>query len=76
MEPLQFHIPTMIKNLNGELPPLPEEIEIKQEQAPPFAKKFKDIPKSIIGQQPPPEKDNKKGGAQKINPKKQQLKKG
>ena len=30
MEPLQFNIPTMIKTLYGELPPMPEEIVVEQ----------------------------------------------
>ena len=54
LEPLQFNIPVMLKALQAELPPMPDEIVVKQELAPPFAPKFKDIPKVTIGQQPPP----------------------
>jgi len=76
MQPLQFNVPSMIKTLNGELPPMPEQISVQQELPPPYAPKFKDVPKITMGQQPPPEKD--KGGKNniKIAPKKQQLKKG
>lgn len=75
MEPLQFNIPSMIKTLNAELPPMPEEIVVKQELPPPYAPKFKDVPKITMGQQPPPEKDKGKNSI-KVAPKKQQLKKG
>lgn len=55
---------------------MPEPIVVNQELPPPYAPKFKDVPKVTMGQQPPPEKD--KGGKNniKIAPKKQQLKKG
>jgi len=54
---------------------MPEEMLVEQEMPPPYAPKFKDVPKVIIGQQPPPEKE--KGNKNvKINPKKKQLKKG
>jgi hypothetical protein len=75
MEPLQFNIPNMIKALNAELPPMPEKIVVQQELPPPYAPKFKDVPKVTMGQQPPPEKADKNKNI-KINPKKQQLKKG
>jgi hypothetical protein len=65
----------MIRTLGGELPPMPEEIVVKQELLPPYAKKFKDVPKVTIGQQPPPEKEDKNKNM-KIQVKKQQLKKG
>lgn len=35
---------------------MPDEIEVNQEQPPPYPKKFKDVEKVTIGQQPPPEK--------------------
>lgn len=54
MEPLQFHIPSMIKALQAEIPLMPADIEVKQEMPPPFKPKFKDVEKIIIGQQPPP----------------------
>jgi hypothetical protein len=66
----------MIRMLMAELPQMPEEIEVKPELPPPFAKKFKEIPKTTIGQQPPPEKQDKNKGNQKPPPKKNQLKKG
>lgn len=76
LPPLEFNIPAMLKILYQELPALPEVIEVKQECPPPFPPKFKDVEKVTIGQQPPPEKEDKKG-AQKIAPKKaNQLKKG
>jgi hypothetical protein len=46
----------MLKALQAELPQMPEEIVVKQELPPPFAPKFKDVPKVTMGQQPPPEK--------------------
>jgi ribosomal protein L7Ae-like RNA K-turn-binding protein len=49
---------------------------VKQELPPPFAPKFKDIPKVTMGQQPPPEKEDKNKNSQKAAAKKQQLKKG
>lgn len=49
---------------------------VKPELAPPFAPQFKDIPKVTIGQQPPPEKEDKNKNSQKQAPKKSQLKKG
>lgn len=44
----------MIKTLNAELPQMPEPIAVKQDLPPPFAPKFKDVPRVTIGQQPPP----------------------
>jgi hypothetical protein len=49
---------------------------VKQDLPPPFAPKFKDVPKMTIGQQPPPEKQDKGKNNMKIAPKKTQLKKG
>lgn len=54
MKPMEFNINQMIKMLESELPPMPEEIQVKQELPPPFAPKFKDIEKVTMGQQPPP----------------------
>ena len=56
LEPLQFNVPNMIKALNNELPPMPEEITVEQELPPPYPAKFKDVPRVTIGQQPPPQK--------------------
>ena len=48
---------------------------INQELPPPYAKKFKEVPKVTMGQQPPPEKE-KGAKSIKVAPKKKQLKKG
>lgn len=66
----------MVKTLHSELPALPEVKEVKAEEPPPYAKKFKDVPKVTIGQQPPAEKVDKKGGGKPPAKKKPQLKKG
>ena len=76
LTPLQFDAPAMVKTLHSDLPPLPPVVEVKQEDPPPFAKKFKDVVKVTIGQQPPVEKQDKKGGAKPPAKKKPQLKKG
>lgn len=55
---------------------MPEEIVVKQQLPPPYPAKFKDVPRVTIGQQPPPEKQDKNKNNMKANPKKQQLKKG
>jgi hypothetical protein len=65
----------MIRTLQAEIPPMPEEIVVKPELPPPYNPKFKEVPKITIGQQPPPEKEDKKN-SQKMQPKKQTLKKG
>ena len=44
----------MIRTLNAELPPMPQEIVVKQELPPPYPAKFKDVPRVTMGQQPPP----------------------
>ena len=75
LKPLQFNVGAMLKVLENQLPPLPEQIQVKQEMPPPYPAKFKDWDKIVIGQQPPPEKADKKGN-QKPQAKKTQLKKG
>ena len=55
---------------------MPETIEVEQELPPPYPKKFKDVEKVILGQQPPPEKADKNKNAKMQPKKKPQLKKG
>jgi hypothetical protein len=65
-----INIPQTLKILDKEIPPLPPNPEIKQENPPPYKEE-----KFIIGQQPPPPPvDKNKQGSKPI--KKQPKKKG